>query len=63
MVFAILIAENQLVTLTRMKKYLIHPADLHLIFSLINSTESFKMSEAWIPICLPKFDSRYFVDA
>ena len=58
-VFAILIAENQLVTLTRMKKYFIHPADLHLIFSLINSTESFKVSEAWIPICLPKFDSRY----
>jgi hypothetical protein len=57
-VFAILIVDNQLVTLTRMKKYYIHPADLLLIFNLINSTESFKMSEAWIPICLPKFDSR-----
>ena len=62
-VFAILIANNQLVTLTRMKKYYIHPADLHLIFSLINSTESFKMSEAWIPICLPKFDSSGFMQA
>jgi len=62
-VFAILIAENQLVTLTRMKKYFIHPADLHLIFSLINSTESFKVSEAWIPICLPKFDSSGFMHA
>ena len=44
-----------------MKKYFIHPADLHLIFSLINSTESFKVSEAWIPMCLPKFDSRLVI--
>lgn len=57
-VFAILIIDNQLVTLVRMKKYFIHPADLHLIFNLVNSTESFKMSETWIPICMPKFDSR-----
>ena len=44
-VFGILIAENHLVTLVRMKKYFIHPADLHLVFNLINSTESFKHSE------------------
>ncbi len=58
MVFALLVAENQLVTLARMKKYLLHPADLHLVLNLVNSTESFKHSETWIPICLPKFDSR-----
>ena len=60
-VFGILIADNQLVTLVRMKKYFIHPADLHLIFNLINSTESFKLSESWTPICLPKFDSAGFL--
>ena len=58
-VFALLIANNQLITLVRMKKYFIHPADLHLIFNLVNSSESFKLSESWTPICLPKFDSRY----
>ena len=57
-VFALLIANNQLITLVRMKKYFIHPADLHLIFNLVNSSESFKLSESWTPICLPKFDSR-----
>ena len=57
-VFALLIAENQLITLVRMKKYFIHPADLHLIFNLVHSSESFKLSESWTPICLPKFDSR-----
>ena len=58
-VFALLIAENQLITLVRMKDYFIHPADLHLIFNLVSSSESFKLSESWTPICLPKFDSRY----
>ena len=60
-VFALLIAENQLITLVRMKDYFIHPADLHLIFNLVSSSESFKLSESWTPICLPKFDSRYLL--
>merc|ERR1712141_970690 len=62
-VFALLIANNRLITLVRMKKYYIHPADLHLIFNLVNSSESFKLSESWTPICLPKFDSSGFMHA
>lgn len=60
LVFAVLIAKDQLVTLVRMKKYVIHPADLHLIINLVHSSESFKAAESWTPICLPKFDSRYY---
>ena len=56
-------ADNQLVTLVRIKKYYIHPADLHLLFNLVNSSESFKNSESWTPICLPKFDSTGFLHA
>lgn len=44
-----------------MKKYVIHPADLHLIFNLVNSSESFKTAESWTPICLPKFDASGFL--
>lgn len=62
-VFGILMADNQLVTLVRIKKYYIHPADLHLLFNLVNSSESFKNSESWTPICLPKFDSTGFLHA
>lgn len=62
-VFGIVVADNQLVTLVRMKKYFIHPADLHLLFNLINATESFKNSESWTPICLPKFDPSGFLHA
>ncbi|KDR23174.1 protein SAND isoform X1 [Zootermopsis nevadensis] len=61
LVFGILLAKNQLITLVRMKKYFIHPADLHLIFNLVNSSESFKAAESWTPICLPKFDSSGFL--
>ncbi|XP_063238833.1 vacuolar fusion protein MON1 homolog A isoform X2 [Bacillus rossius redtenbacheri] len=61
LVFAILLANNQLITLVRMKKYFIHPADLHLIFNLVNSSESFKAAESWTPICLPKFDPSGFL--
>ncbi len=56
LVFAILIADRQLVTLVRLKKYFLHPLDLHLIFNLVTASESFKSAESWTPICLPKFD-------
>ncbi|XP_051165518.1 vacuolar fusion protein MON1 homolog A [Leptopilina boulardi] len=61
LVFAILLANNQLVTLVRMKKCFIHPADLHLIQNLVSSSESFKTAESWTPICLPKFDANGFM--
>ncbi|XP_045483266.1 vacuolar fusion protein MON1 homolog A [Harmonia axyridis] len=60
-VFAILMANNKLITLVRMKKYSLHPADLHLIFNLVQSTESFKTVESWAPICLPRFDPSGFL--
>ncbi|KAJ6648618.1 Vacuolar fusion protein MON1 like A [Pseudolycoriella hygida] len=61
LVFAVLIANNKLITLVRMKKYFVHPADLRLIFNLIECSESFKNGEIWLPICLPKFDSNGYL--
>ncbi|XP_014773330.1 vacuolar fusion protein MON1 homolog A isoform X2 [Octopus bimaculoides] len=63
LVFALIIASSQLVTLVRMKKYFLHPVDLHLIINLVNASESFKAAESWTPICLPKFDSSGFLQA
>ncbi|WAR25300.1 MON1A-like protein [Mya arenaria] len=63
LVFALIIANSQLVTLVRMKKYFLHPMDLHIIINLINAAESFKAAESWTPICLPKFDSSGFLQA
>lgn len=40
-----------------------HPMDLHIIFNLIDASESFKTVDSWVPICLPRFDSSGFVYA
>lgn len=61
LVFAILLANNKLITLVRMKKYLIHPADLHLILNLVQASESLKTAESWTPLCLPRFDASGFL--
>ncbi|KAL3851627.1 hypothetical protein ACJMK2_015360 [Sinanodonta woodiana] len=63
LVFTLIIANSQLVTLVRMKKYYLHPMDLHILINLINAAESFKAAESWTPICLPKFDSSGFLQA
>lgn len=63
LVFALLIGNNQLISFVRMGKYSLHPIDMHIIFNLIDSTESFKMAESWTPICLPKFDPSGFLHA
>ncbi|XP_067626191.1 vacuolar fusion protein MON1 homolog [Eurosta solidaginis] len=63
LVFAVLLANNKLISLVRMKKYSIHPADLRLVFNLIECSESFKASENWTPICLPKFDMNGYLYA
>ncbi|TMW49858.1 hypothetical protein DOY81_005039, partial [Sarcophaga bullata] len=63
LVFALLIAKNRLICLLRLKKFSIHQSDLRLIFNLVDSTESFKTSENWTPICLPKFDMNGYLHA
>ncbi|EDV26624.1 uncharacterized protein TRIADDRAFT_22109 [Trichoplax adhaerens] len=63
LVFAILITENQLITLVRPKKYNLHPADLHLIINLVNASTSFQSCESWLPICLPKFNDSGYLHA
>lgn len=63
LVFSILVANNQLVTLVRPKKYSLHPSDLHLIFNLVSASTSFQSAESWTPICLPRFDNSGYLYA
>lgn len=60
LVFSILVAQNQLVSLVRKKDQFLHPIDLHLLFNLISASTSFRDGEVWTPICLPKFNSNGF---
>jgi len=63
LVFAILVVDNQLVTMVRPKKLSLHPSDLHLIFNLVSGSTSFQSAESWTPICLPRFDNSGYLYA
>lgn len=63
LVFSILLAGDQLVTLVRKKDQFLHHIDLHLVFNLVGSSSSFREGEGWTPICLPKFNTAGFFHA
>jgi hypothetical protein len=63
LLFGMLVANMRLVHFVRVKKYNLEPLDLHLIMNFVSSSSSFRTSESWTPICLPKFNDRGFLHA
>jgi len=61
LLFTVLVGNNQLISMVRTKKQVLHPSDMHLIINLVNSSETFKTAEGWSPICLPHFDPNAFL--
>ncbi|THV03869.1 DUF254-domain-containing protein [Dendrothele bispora CBS 962.96] len=63
--YMILIARSQVITLIRPKKHSIHPADLHILLNTMQTPSIAKSQAAaqWIPVCLPKFNPSGFVNA
>lgn len=60
LVFSILIAKNQLLTIVQEKMVIddarLEPGDLHLLLNLIGASSAFQAGEIWTPICLPSFN-------
>ncbi|XP_060766575.1 vacuolar fusion protein MON1 homolog B-like isoform X2 [Neoarius graeffei] len=60
LVFSILIAKNQLLTIAQEKMVIedakLDPADLLLLLNLIGASSAFQAGEIWTPICLPSFN-------
>ena len=56
--FAIMVAANQLVTLVKPKECTLQPVDVHLIMNLVDASTSFRSAESWTPLCLPKFSDK-----
>lgn len=60
LVFSILIAKNQLLTIVQERMVIedakLDPADLHLLLNLIGASSAFQAGEIWTPICLPSFN-------
>ncbi|CAG8520654.1 44309_t:CDS:10 [Gigaspora margarita] len=63
LLYAMLITNNKLLTLLRPRKHSLHPADLHLVFNMVNGSSTFRSVESWTPICLPKFNNKGFLHA
>ncbi|XP_061642495.1 vacuolar fusion protein MON1 homolog B isoform X3 [Phyllopteryx taeniolatus] len=60
LVFSILIAKNQLLTVVQERAVIedarLEPADVHLLLNLIGASSAFQAGEIWTPICLPLFN-------
>ena len=59
--FGVMIAHQHLVTLLRPKRTPLHPDDLLLIMNTVGSSFSFREDEAWLPLCLPRFNAAGFL--
>ncbi|XP_069503659.1 uncharacterized protein [Ambystoma mexicanum] len=60
LVFSILLANGQLVTVVQEKAVIedcrLDPTDLLLLLNLIRASSAFQAGEIWTPICLPRFN-------
>ncbi|KAM0948244.1 putative vacuolar fusion protein Mon1 [Dioscorea sansibarensis] len=61
--FAILMCKHKVVSLVGAQKASLHPDDMLLLANFILSSESFRTSESFSPICLPRYNSMAFLYA
>ncbi|VDL79963.1 unnamed protein product [Nippostrongylus brasiliensis] len=63
--FGIVLAYRQVAALVRLRRYSLHPRDVHILLNLISGNSSLQITEAqtWTPICLPNFNDKGFVYA
>jgi vacuolar fusion protein MON1 len=62
-VFAVMIAINKVVAIVSLRNFRLHPADVRLLINNLESSEDYKTSEDWKPICLPHFDDEAHLNA
>ncbi|GAV66405.1 Mon1 domain-containing protein [Cephalotus follicularis] len=61
--FAILMCKHKVVSLVGAQKASLHPDDMLLLANFVMSSESFKTSESFSPICLPRYNPMAFLYA
>ncbi|KAK1286403.1 hypothetical protein QJS10_CPB20g00940 [Acorus calamus] len=61
--FAILMCKHKVVSLVGAQKASLHPDDMLLLANFVLSSESFRTSESFSPICLPKYNPMAFLYA
>ncbi|KAL0417721.1 UNVERIFIED_CONTAM: Vacuolar fusion protein MON1 [Sesamum radiatum] len=61
--FALLMCKHKVISLVGAQKASLHPDDILLLSNFIMSSESFRTSESFSPICLPRFNPMAFLYA
>lgn len=63
LLYGLILAPHQLIAVLRPTRHSLHPSDLQLLFNMLFNTPSFHEigTEHWIPLCLPKFNSKGFL--
>lgn len=56
---------SKIISILRPASHSIHPLDIHLLISTIEASPALRTddAEAWIPICLPRYNSQGFLHA
>ncbi|KAE9585755.1 putative vacuolar fusion protein Mon1 [Lupinus albus] len=61
--FAILMCRHKVISLGGAQKATLHPDDMLLLANFVMSSESFRTSESFSPVCLPRYNSLAFMYA
>ncbi|XP_026414893.1 vacuolar fusion protein MON1 homolog [Papaver somniferum] len=61
--FAILMCKHKVISLVGAQKASLHPDDMLLLANFVLSSESFRTSESFSPICLPRYNPMAFLYA
>lgn len=61
--FAILMCKHKVISLVGAQKASLHPDDMLLLANFVMSSESFRTSESFSPICLPRYNPMAFLYA
>ncbi|KAK0605405.1 hypothetical protein LWI29_026343 [Acer saccharum] len=61
--FALLMCKNKVISLVGAQKASLHPDDMLLLSNFVMSSESFRTSECFSPICLPRYNPMAFLYA
>ncbi|OVA03546.1 Vacuolar fusion protein MON1 [Macleaya cordata] len=59
--FAILMCKHKVISLVGAQKASLHPDDMLLLANFVLSSESFRTSESFSPICLPRYNPMAFL--
>ncbi|KAI5060927.1 hypothetical protein GOP47_0023432 [Adiantum capillus-veneris] len=63
LLFALLLSDSKVISLVGAQKASLHPDDIFLLSNFVSSSESFRTTESFSPVCLPKYNSTVFVYA